>query len=241
MTTPTKFWDKIADKYAQQPIADEAAYQRKLETTRRYLTPESDVLEIGCGTGGTARMHAPYVRSVRATDYSPSMISIARDRLWESSLHNVTLEVAAAEDVRAPDESYDAILALSILHLVLDRQAVLRRVVRMLKPGGFLVTSTVCARDMSGIIPRILLPLGSALRILPHVKSLRAAEIRADILAMGLEVVEDWQSDSDKSLFLIARKPEGQSISSPDMSTYAEPVTRTPLMASGGPKTSTFA
>ena len=30
MSPSAKFWDKIAEKYAKQPIADEASYQKKL-------------------------------------------------------------------------------------------------------------------------------------------------------------------------------------------------------------------
>ena len=40
MTTSTKFWDKIADKYSKQPIADEAAYQKKLQVTQGYFKPD---------------------------------------------------------------------------------------------------------------------------------------------------------------------------------------------------------
>lgn len=44
----------MAKRYARQPIADEAAYRRKLEVTRTYFRPDMHVLEFGCGTGSTA-------------------------------------------------------------------------------------------------------------------------------------------------------------------------------------------
>ena len=74
MAEPAAFWNRIAAKYAASPISDEAAYARKLELTRARLRPDMEVLEFGCGTGGTARLHAPHVRSYRATDFSPAMI-----------------------------------------------------------------------------------------------------------------------------------------------------------------------
>lgn len=55
------FWDRIADRCARKPVADEAAYQRKLEVTRGYLRPDMEVFEFGCGTGTTALHHAPFV------------------------------------------------------------------------------------------------------------------------------------------------------------------------------------
>ena len=62
MATSTKFWDKIADKYSKQPIADEASYQKKLQVTQEYFKSDMEVLEFGCGTGSTAITHAPHVK-----------------------------------------------------------------------------------------------------------------------------------------------------------------------------------
>lgn len=53
MTRSTRFWDRIAARYARKPVADEAAYQKKLAVTREYLRPDMEVLELGCGTGFT--------------------------------------------------------------------------------------------------------------------------------------------------------------------------------------------
>ena len=51
MTQPSKFWDKIAERYSKKPIADEDAYQKKLQVTRDYFRTDMEVLEFGCGTG----------------------------------------------------------------------------------------------------------------------------------------------------------------------------------------------
>jgi cyclopropane fatty-acyl-phospholipid synthase-like methyltransferase len=67
MDRETAFWNKLADKYSRRPVADEAAYKKKLEVTRKYFEPNMEVLEIGCGTGSTAIAHAPFVRHIRAT------------------------------------------------------------------------------------------------------------------------------------------------------------------------------
>ena len=34
MDRSVKFWDRIAEGYAKQPIADEASYQKKLQVTQ---------------------------------------------------------------------------------------------------------------------------------------------------------------------------------------------------------------
>ncbi len=51
MDRSARFWDRIAKRYARTPVADEAAYQRKLKITRGYLRPDMEVMEFGCGTG----------------------------------------------------------------------------------------------------------------------------------------------------------------------------------------------
>ena len=40
-----RFWDRIARKYAADPIADMAGYERTLERTRHYLERDHVVFE----------------------------------------------------------------------------------------------------------------------------------------------------------------------------------------------------
>ena len=44
MDRETAFWNKLADKYSQRPVGDEAAYQKKLEVTCKYFQPDMEVL-----------------------------------------------------------------------------------------------------------------------------------------------------------------------------------------------------
>ncbi|MCP4319127.1 MAG: methyltransferase domain-containing protein [Hyphomicrobiales bacterium] len=98
MTQPSRFWDKIAERYSRKPVADEDAYQRKLQVTREYLRPDMEVLEFGCGTGSTAIAHAPYVKHIEAIDISSKMIEIAHGKADAGKVENVTFEQATIED-----------------------------------------------------------------------------------------------------------------------------------------------
>jgi cyclopropane fatty-acyl-phospholipid synthase-like methyltransferase len=60
MDKDARFWSKIAEKYAAAPVPSEEIYQKKLAVTRKYLRPDMEVLEFGCGTGTTALAHAAY-------------------------------------------------------------------------------------------------------------------------------------------------------------------------------------
>ncbi len=206
MTTSTKFWDKIAEKYAKQPIADEAAYQKKLAVTRDYFRPDMEVLEIGCGTGSTAILHAPYVKHIRAIDFSANMIAIAQTKAEADRVQNVTFEQAAIEDLDVPSQSLDAVLGLSILHLLPNKEEAIAQVYRMLKPGGLFVTSTVCMGDtMSWFKP--IAYIGRALGLLPFVQVLTAQELADSLTQARFELDYQWQPSKGKAVFIVAKKP----------------------------------
>jgi ubiquinone/menaquinone biosynthesis C-methylase UbiE len=95
-----------------------------------------EVLEFGCGTGSTAISHAPYVKHIQAIDFSSEMIAIAQAKADSAQVQNVTFAPATIDDLKVPDESFDAVLGLNVLHLLNDREAVITKVYRMLKPGA---------------------------------------------------------------------------------------------------------
>ncbi|EKU96497.1 methylase involved in ubiquinone/menaquinone biosynthesis [Leptolyngbya sp. PCC 7375] len=206
MAQASKFWDKIAEKYAKQPIADEAAYQKKLAVTRDYFRPDMDVLEIGCGTGSTAILHAPYVKHIRAIDFSANMIAIAQGKAEAEHIHNVTFEQAAIEDFDSPDQSLDAVLGLSILHLLPNQEAAIARVYQMLRPGGLFVTSTVCIGDTMGWF-KLIAPIGRVLGFFPFVQVLTVQALADSLTQAGFELDYQWQPSKNSAVFIVAKKP----------------------------------
>lgn len=207
MTDASRFWDRTAARYARSPIADEAAYQKKLAVTRGYLRPDMDVLEFGCGTGSTALLHAPYVRQIRAIDFSAAMIAIARDRAAAQGVTNVSFAQASIDDLDAAAASFDAVLGLSVLHLVADRDAVIAKVSRLLKPGGIFVSSTACLGDM-GLLKLIgyVAPLGRRFGLLPLVRVFTAQALEDSLTAAGFAIDHRWQPGPKAALFIVAKK-----------------------------------
>ncbi len=199
-----RFWDKMADSYARQPIADEAAYQTKLQVTRGYLRPDMEVLEFGCGTGGTAIIHAPHVRHIRAIDFSEAMLTIARAKAASAGVENVTFERADITSFAAPDGSFDVILAMSILHLLADKDAVIAKVFRLLKPGGLLISSTTCLGDTMGLF-KLIAPIGKALGLLPQLDVMTTADLVRSLNGAGFSIEHQWQPGRGKAVFIVAR------------------------------------
>ena len=205
MNQPSKFWDKIADRYARKPVADEAAYQKKLRVTREYLRPDMDVLEFGCGTGSTAIAHAPYVKHLLATDISSRMIEIAQGKADAGKVENVTFERAAIDEFSVPDETFDAVMGHSVLQLLENKEEAIAKVHRMLKPGGIFVSSTACIGDFMKIF-KVIAPIGKFLGLLPLVKVFTKKELEDSLTDAGFEIDYQWQPGKGKSVFIVAKK-----------------------------------
>lgn len=206
------FWNVFATRYAKSPIANEDAYQKKLQVTRGYFRPSMKVLEFGCGTGSTAIAHAPHVQHIHAVDFSSKMLQIARDKAAAQHIENVTFERASIEGLSVSEQSQDAVLGLSILHLLKNKEAAIAKVHKMLKPGGVFVSSTFCAADnlkfwsLGGFFLYVILPIGSLLRVLPAMQSFSADELEACLAEAGFEIEFRSRATPTASVFIVAKK-----------------------------------
>jgi len=204
------FWDRIARKYASDPIADMAGYEATLRRVRTWLSVDQDVLEIGCGTGTTALQLAPSTRSLLATDFSADMIAIARDKLALQPVRGLSFAVADADTPAFAQGTYHAVLAFNLLHLVSDLDHTLSLAVQALKPGGLLITKTPCVREMNPLIPHLALPLMRAMGKAPHVLCFKGDELQSAITRQGMALVSVERHGTrgkDIRAFIVARKP----------------------------------
>ena len=199
------FWDKRAEKYAQRPVADQDSYNKKLKITRTYFKSDSEVLEVGCGTGSTSLAHAPYVKHILATDISSAMVNIARDKAEAGQVGNVSFEIQAVTGQDIQESFYDVILAHNLLHLLEDPHAVITAAYRGLKPGGVFVTCTACIGDMSWYF-RIIAPVGHFIGLIPLVKVFTQAELKQSFVDTGFLIDHEWLPKKNAAAFMIAKK-----------------------------------
>ena len=100
------------------------------------LTPQTTVLEVGAGTGAIGRSLAPVVQSVTLLDASAGMTNVARQRIEEAGLTNVT---AVHGELDAPlGQRFDLIVGSLMLHHVDDIPGALVRLADLLAEGGTL-------------------------------------------------------------------------------------------------------
>ena len=205
MHQPSRFWDRVAEHYSKKPIADEAAYQKKLQVTRSYFRPDMEVLEFGCGTGSTAIAHAHLVKHIRAIDISSKMIEIAQGKADAGGVDNVTFEQSTLDKLDAPDEIFDTVMGHSILHLLKNRDDAIAKVHRLLKRGGVFISSTACIGDFMNAF-KFIAPIGEFFGVLPTVKVFTKRELENGLIDAGFEIDYQWLPGKRKAVFIVARK-----------------------------------
>jgi len=203
-----RFWDRAARKYAADPIKDMAGYERTLDRARAYLTGNEAAYEFGCGTGTTALRLAPFVGRIVATDISPEMIAIARERVQADGCANAAFDVGTPDTAPWPDGTFDVAFGFNVLHLVAGREAALQGVHRLLKPGGLFISKTPCLKEIN-VLVRLAVPVMQAIGKAPYVAFLSAGDIEQMVSAAGFDIVERGRHASrgrDTRPFLVARR-----------------------------------
>ena len=206
LSISVRFWDRMAKRYAKTPVANQSLYQKKLEITQEYLNSDMYALEFGCGTGSTALVHAPFVKQYEAIDLSPKMIDICKQKLTDQPIENLRFNCSPFELLPHKEDSYDAILAMSILHLIDNPEEVICRVFKLLKPGGVFVSSTTCIGETMNWF-KYLTPMGHAVGLLPKIQVLSKKNLELMLLNAGFEIDYQLETHSKKAAhFIVAIK-----------------------------------
>lgn len=204
-----RFWNRFADRYAARPIKDTAAYEALLTDVAGRLAATDHVLEIGCGTGGTAIRLAPLVATYRATDFSTEMVRISREKQERAqpALTMLSFDVASAETA-FDGGPFDAICAFNVLHLVDDLPELLRDIHRNLRPGGLLISKTWCFADL-GRRPRLLFGVLKTVGLFPPALFLTEAQLRQMLRDAGFEIIDHRVFGTrSQNPYLVSRKPD---------------------------------
>ncbi|MFG6431567.1 class I SAM-dependent methyltransferase [Roseateles sp. LYH14W] len=204
-----EFWNGIAERYARQPVANPQSFERKIDVTASLIGQHSVVLDIGCGTGSLALRLAPHAQAVHGLDASSRMIDIARQKAATEQVRNVEFHLGAlgAGLSAFADASLDVVCAYSLLHLVTDRPAALRQMHRLLKPGGYFVSSTTCLGWSWPLLKPVLRTmrwLGKA----PHVDGFDSQRLAREIRDAGFVDLRQPDVGAKRSIaFIVARRP----------------------------------
>jgi SAM-dependent methyltransferase len=161
MTEQACRYDRIAGGYARwwAPVIAPAALRVLDEIEPAVAAGATELLDVGTGTGTLAIAAIQRWGHVRVTaiDASGGMVEAARaeaDRLLERSERaRLRLEVAFADELRLPDESFDAAVSSFVLQLVPSRPRALREVRRVLRRGGTFAWASWLSREDEAWVP----------------------------------------------------------------------------------------
>ena len=209
MSTKAGFWNRAAARYARKPVANPEAFERKIALTRALIAPRGRLLDIGCGTGSLALRLAPDAAEVHGLDVSEEMIRIAREKARAAGIDSLRFHVGpfdARFDAIA-EQSLDLVCAFSLLHLLRDRQAALRQMHALLRPGGHLISSTPCLAE-SRLPLRPLIACMRWLGLAPPVAFFDRATLMRDIAEAGFTAITPHEVGNGRMVaFVIARRP----------------------------------
>lgn len=134
-------WERAAAGWAatREAMEGDAAPVTEWLLDAAALRPGMTVLELAAGAGETglaaARRVAPDGRAI-VTDGAEGMVEVARARARELGVENAELRAMEAEWIDLPAAAVDAVLCRWGLMLLVDPEAALREVRRVLRPGG---------------------------------------------------------------------------------------------------------
>ena len=143
-----EFWSSVAQKYDRVVDLQIGGRTRALLRDRlEKEQPLGNLVEFGCGTGYFTAVLARKAATVIATDLSPAMLAIARERV---SADNVTLQQQDCQRTTFADGSFDSAFLGLVIHFTEPRET-LREMHRIVRAGGTLIIANVDFPALAGL------------------------------------------------------------------------------------------
>ena len=207
MNTCKEFWNMRAQNYDTQTGPQyEKAYEKTVEKTLGYLSPDDRVLDFACGTGIVTFQMAPHAARVQAIDISDEMVRHCSEKAAAPGADNVTVAQMDLFDPSLVPGSFDVVTAFNVLCYVEDCPGVLTRIHSLLRPGGMFLSATDCLGERitkAGVKKFWKSHTGS----MPHVTFFRMHGLEEAIARAGFSVLDrETLFPAPPNLFVAAKK-----------------------------------
>ena len=133
-------FDSLALEYVRERERQFSFISQKRIVVEMLMGSRGRLLEVGCGPGMMLPDLLAMGFEVRAIDVSAEMIRRAEQLMSGHPLaKRCRLAVGDVERLEFSEGSFDAVLAMGVLEYLPSRDAALREMVRVLRPGGHVV------------------------------------------------------------------------------------------------------
>ncbi len=148
-----RYYDEFSSWYERERHDGYHAFIDELESeaVRRYMTPETHLLEAGCGTGLVLGRLAPHAKVAVGVDLSSGMLKKARAK-------NLTVVQGSVTQLPLADASFDLVCSFKVLAHVEAIEEAMREFSRVLRPGGRLLAEFYNPLSLRYLIKRLKPP-----------------------------------------------------------------------------------
>lgn len=206
-TGESRFWDRMSKNYDTSSKSQDANATRRLQQITSLVDEADEVLDFACATGDIGLNVAPYVARVLGIDTSKKMIATAKAKRADHQSMNIDFKQTDIFDPALAQQSFSAILAFNIFHLLDDTQSVLHRLNELLIPGGLLISNTPCLGEANWAL-RSMVSLAASTKFAPNVRNLKVAELETSITNQNFKIIESkaWNTVHNVQ-WILARTP----------------------------------
>jgi len=200
-----KFWEKFAKIYDSFiNLIFENTYKTVFYNLDSDLNTSLNVLDIGTGTGIIPFFICSKVSKVTATDISPEMIQIAKQKQEKFKIKNIDFQVQDSYNLTFADKSFDVVIATNLFHLLFEPEKPLAEVKRVMKDDGIFIAPTLCVgENKKSKIIATAIGTFSGFKV---VNKWSIREFKVMLINNGLNIVKDVTIDGRFPLAYIVLK-----------------------------------
>lgn len=194
--------ERIRTEFAAQAatFTDTGWAVRGIDWIVEHVAPVSHeiVLDVAAGAAHVGRALAPHVAHVSAVDITPEMLRQGDELAAAGGITNIAFLAGDAEALPWIDRQFDLVVCRLALHQVHDPRAVVREMLRVVRPSGRVGVIDIVADDDPAIAAEM--NRLERLRDPSHARALAEGEIRSLIEETGATVITSDTQDQPLEL-----------------------------------------
>ena len=145
------------------------------------ITPDTYMIDIGCGSGRWSDYFVDKVKFIEAIDPSDAIL-VADNMLGNKG--NVRLTRASVDTIPWDDNTFDFGMSIGVLHHIPNTRLALLNCVKKIKPGGYFYVYLYYRFDNRGFLFKLIFQLSNLLRQVISRMPAKLKKITCDILAV---------------------------------------------------------